>query len=74
MNDVRWCNGIREKKRKRAAGSGSVSTSVSPPVDKMFMTTVCMAACMILAFPLDVPGYVPALLTRYAYIVYELTT
>ena len=58
----------REKKKKKlqkqasAAGSAAGSASSGKP-DDVYTTTIAMSSCMVLAFPFDLPPYVPALLT-----------
>lgn len=57
---------IREKKKKKlqkqaATATSTTSTTTEKP-DNVYMTTIAMSSCMILAFPFDLPPYVPALL------------
>lgn len=57
----------REKKKRKLQKAAAASSSSSSAVEKqkpddMYITTIAMSSCMVLAFPFDLPSYVPALL------------
>lgn len=56
------CSVLAERERQRRRNAGGVPESVSVE----HTTTVMMTACMILAFPYDVPEYIPVLLVNLA--------
>lgn len=52
---------IREKNKRKAAKADSAQEKP----DKAYMNTVFMMACVILAFPYDMPSFLPPLLTSF---------
>ena len=54
----------REKKKRKQLKQSNPSTSTtSEKPDDIYVTTIAMSSCMVLAFPYDLPEYVPNLLT-----------
>ncbi len=56
-----WRQLIREKKKKKIAGTSTV-TGDSNVKDNVYTTTIMMSASLIAAFPYDLPQFIPSLL------------
>eukprot|EP01039_Chlorochromonas_danica_P006771 gene6771-7481_t len=54
----------REKARRKAVASSS-GDAAGNGLDKTYLTTVNMMACIILMFPYDLPSFMPAFLTSF---------
>jgi hypothetical protein len=63
---IRNCNVLAEREKVRRRKGADQSTIVSEKPDKLYTTTVMMSACMVLAFPYDLPEFVPSLLNALA--------
>jgi hypothetical protein len=63
------CNAFADRELKRIkmlkrAGNGSMTATDNKP-DDTYTTTLMMTACIILAFPYDLPSFVPSLLSAF---------